>query len=113
MAILQKAHCQSPPLKTLNLRDGTRQIVIAVDTSLEVWGAILTQEDENKVQQLCHFESGLCNIAERRCDMGKRECHHLLKALEKFRNYVNGVRFLVETDYTIVVLQLNLPTNLP
>jgi hypothetical protein len=34
-----------------------------------------------------------------------------MKALKKFRNYVYGVRFLVETDANTLVHQLNLPAN--
>jgi len=34
-----------------------------------------------------------------------------MKALKKFRNYVYGVRFLVETFTNILVHQLNLPAN--
>ena len=111
MAILKEALCNAPALKTLDVRDGARQIVVGVDASLEGWGASLQQEDENMDWHLCRYESGLWNNAEKRYDAGKRECRGLMKALKKFRNYVYGVRFLVETDANTLVHQLNLPTS--
>lgn len=111
MAILQEVHCKAPALKALDLRDGARQIVVGVDTSFEGWGVIFQQEGENKDRHLCCYESGLCNNAERQYDVGKGKCHGLLKALKKFRNYVNGIRFLLETDDNALVYQLNSPTN--
>ena len=111
MAILKEALCNALALKTLVVSDGAGQIVVGVDGSLEVWGAILLQEDENKDRHRCCYESGLWNNAEKRYDPGKRECRGLMKVLEKFRNYAYGVRFLMETDANTLVHQLNLPTN--
>jgi len=34
-----------------------------------------------------------------------------MKAFKKFRNYVNGVRFLMETAANTLAHQLNLPSN--
>jgi hypothetical protein len=86
-------------------------IMIGVDASLEGCGAILQQEDENMDRHPCRYECGLWNNAERRYDAGKCECRGLMKALKKFRNYVYGVRFLVETDANPLVHQLHLPAN--
>jgi hypothetical protein len=85
--------------------------VVGVDTTLEGWGAILQQEDENKDRHPCHYESRLWNNAEQRYDAGQRECRGLMKVLKKFRNYVYGVRFLVEPDAKTLVHELNLPAN--
>jgi len=111
MAILKEALCNVPALKMLDVSDGAGQIVVGVDASLEVWGAILQQEDENKDRHPSHYQSGLWNNAEKRSDAGKRECRGLMKALKKFPNYVYGVRFPVETDANTFVHQLNLPAN--
>jgi len=111
MAILKEALCNAPALKTLDVSDGAGQILVGFDTSLEGWVAILQQEDENNDRHLSRYESGLWNKAEKRYDAAKRECRRLMKALKKFRNYVYGVRFLVETDANTLVHQLNLPTN--
>jgi len=111
MAILKEALCNAPALKRLDVSDGARQIVIAVDASLEGWGAILQQEYENEDRHPCRYESGLWKKAEERYDAGKRECGGLMKAIKKFGNYVYAVRFLVETDTNTLVHQLNLPAN--
>jgi len=98
MAILKEALCNAPALKTLDVSDGAGQIVVGVDVSLEGLGAILQQEDENKVRPPCRYESRLWNKAEEGYDEGKRECHGLTKEVQKFRNYVYRVRFPVEKD---------------
>jgi len=111
MAILKEALYNAPGLKTLDVSDGAGQIVVGVDASLEGCGAIFQQEDENKDRHPCRYGSGLWNNAEKRYHAGKRECRGLMKALKKFRNYIDGVRFLVETDANTLVHQLNLPAN--
>ena len=85
--------------------------MIAVDASLERWGAILQQDDEEGNRHPCRYESGLWTPAEKNYDAGQQECRGLMRALKKFRNYVYGVRFLVETDANTLVHQLNLPAN--
>jgi len=111
MAILKEAVCPAPALKTLDVSDGAGQIVVGVDSSLEGWRVILQQEDENMDWHPCCCESGLWQKAEKRYDAGNRECCGLMKALEKFRHYVYGVRFVVETDANTLVHKLNLPAN--
>jgi len=71
----------------------------------------LQEEDENKDQHPRRYECGLWNKAKIRYEAGKRECRGLMKALKKFRNYVYGVRFLVETDANTLVHQQHLPAN--
>jgi hypothetical protein len=111
MAMWKEALCNAPALKTLDVSDGAGQIVVGVDASFKGCRVILQQEDENKDRHPCRYESGLWNNAETRYDMGKRECRELMKAHKKFRNYVYGVRFLVETDGNTLVHQRNLPAN--
>jgi hypothetical protein len=111
MANLKEALCNAPALRTLDLSDGAGQIVVGVDASLEEWGVIMQQEDENKDQHPCRYESGLWNKAEKRYDAGKCECRGLMKALKKFHNNVYGVRFLFEADANTLVHQLHLSTN--
>ena len=111
MKVVKDALISAPALRTLDVEEGHGQIVIAVDASLEGWGAILQQEDEEGDRHPCRYESGLWTPAAKNYDAGKRECRGLIRALKKFRNYVYGVRFLVETDANKLVHQLNLPEN--
>jgi len=105
----KEALCNIPALKTLDISVGVGQIVVGVDAIFGGWRAIMQHEDKNKDRHPCHYRCRLCNQAEKRYDVGNCECCGLMKALEKFRNYVYGVRFLVETDATTSVHQLNLP----
>jgi hypothetical protein len=59
MAIVKEALRNVVDLKMLDISDGTGQIIIGVDASLEGWGAILQQEDENKDWHPCHYVSYL------------------------------------------------------
>jgi len=74
-------------------------------------GAIVQQEDENNDWDLCCYESGLLNQAEKRYDTGKREFGGLMNACEMVHNLIYGVRFLVVTDANTLVHQLILPAN--
>jgi hypothetical protein len=103
VAILTEALCNAPALKMLEVTNGTGQIFVGVDTSLEEWSAIWQHEDESKDRHPCRNASGLWNNAEKRYYAGKCECRGLMKALKKFSNYVYGVRFLVKTDANILV----------
>jgi hypothetical protein len=111
MAILKEDLCNAPALKTLDVSDGTGQIVVGVDASWEGWGAFFQQQDENKDRHPYRYERGLWNRAEKRYHAWKCECCGQMKAHEKFRNYVYEVSFLVETDSNRLVHQFNLPAN--
>jgi len=111
MVFLKKAHCNGPALKTLDVSDGAGPIVIGVDASLEGWGVMLQQEDENKDRHTCHYESGLWSTNEQRYDTGKRDCRGLMKPLKEFHNYIYGVRFFMQTNVYTLVHQLYVPDN--
>ena len=49
--------------------------------------------------------------AEKKYDAVKLECHSLLKALKKFRFWLFGRHFFVETDAQTLVWLLNQPPN--
>jgi len=59
IANLKEALCNVAALKMLDISDGAGKIVVQVDTSLEQWGAILQQEDENMDWHLCRYQSRL------------------------------------------------------
>jgi len=111
MPTLKEAPCKTPGLKTLDDSDGARQIVVQVDAPLQGWGVILKQENENQDRCPWRYDCGLTNKSEKRYDACKRGCRGLMKELKKFRNYVYGVRFLVEKDDNTLAHQMNLPAN--
>jgi hypothetical protein len=107
MRQLQEALTTAPALMPINYEKGAGEIILAADASLRGWGGVLMQLDKQDRRHPVRYESGLWNEAEKRYDAGKRECRGLLKALKKFRFYLYGVRFTVETDAKTLLAQLN------
>ncbi len=64
--------------------DDTGLIILAADTSLDGWGSVLMQEDENKKKYLAQYESSYWNPIEKGYDAIKYECQGVLKVLKKF-----------------------------
>ena len=113
MAILQKALTTAPALVTINYSEEAGEIIVAADASLEGWGAILMQIVEDR-RCPSRYESGLWNQAERKYDATKRECRAVLKAFKKFRSWLYGIHFTLETDANVLAAQLNRSgTDLP
>jgi len=90
MAFLMEALCNVPALKVLDVSDGARQIVRGVNASLEWWEVILHQDEEHMDRRSCRYDTWLWPKPQMRYDMGKHDCHRLMKALRRFRNYVYG-----------------------
>ena len=60
------------------------------------------------------YESGIWSTAEKKYDAIKRECRGVLKALKKVRYWLYWVRFIQETDASVLVAKLNRSgTDLP
>ena len=65
-------------------------------------------------QQPSRYESGIWSEAEQKYDATKRKCQRVLKAIRKFWYYLYGVRFVLETNASVLVAQLNQSgTDLP
>src|SRR5271156_2249386 len=114
MSALKTALTSAPALVKIIYMDGAGEIILAVDASLKGWGAVLMQLDAQGKQHPSRYESGLWNQAERNYDATKRECQGVLKALRKVRYWLYGVHFVLETDASVLVAQLNRSaTDLP
>lgn len=109
MAALQTALTSPPALLPIRYDGTAGRIVLGVDSSLDGWGAHLSQEelDNPKHRHPARYESGIWNQRERAYDAGKRECRGVLKALKKVKSYVYGVPFILEIDPKTLVAQLN------
>ena len=111
---LKLALTSAPALVKIIYTDGAGAIILAVDASLKGWGAILMQLDAEGRRHPSRYESGLWNKAEQGYDATKRECRGVLKALRKVRYWLYGVKFILETDASVLVAQLNRSaTDLP
>lgn len=89
-------------------------MIVTIDGGPRGWGAVLSQEDDKGVRKPIEFESGFWNEVENRYDQLKKEALALCKALKKFKYYVHGRKFKVETDANTLVWVLNqVPSDLP
>lgn len=113
---LKEALTTAPALRSIEypvqLSDGTMSevgdIIVATDASGTGWGAVLMQaEPRSKKRHPARFESGVWTGTELNYDAGKLECRGVLMALKKFRSYLYGVPFVLETDAATLVAQLN------
>jgi hypothetical protein len=75
MDTLKEALTSAPALRTLNYSEGAGEIILAVDASLQGWGAVLQQVDAvTGKRHPSRYQSGLWTEQESRYDAGKREC---------------------------------------
>src|SRR5439155_9557783 len=82
MNTLKTALTQAPALAKIDYSEGGGDIILALDTSLKGWGAVLMQLDAEGRKHPSRYESGLWNKAEMGYDATKRECRAGLKALQ-------------------------------
>ncbi|KAH5702140.1 hypothetical protein HBI20_255490 [Parastagonospora nodorum] len=114
MECLKQHLTSAPALVSVDYSEPVRPIIISVDGSKKGWGAVLQQEDLQGNKRPVRFESGVWSATERHWDSGKHECKAMLLALKKFRPWIYGVHFVVETDARTLVDQLNRSaTDLP
>ena len=109
---LKSSITEAPILISLDFSPSALHIVLHTDASTTIgWGAILSQKQRDGSIRPARFESGIWNDAEKKYDAIKLECHGLLKALKKFRFWLFGRYFTVETDAQTLVWLLNQPPN--
>jgi hypothetical protein len=114
MEHLKRTLTSAPALVSIDYTEPIRKIILAVDGSKKGWGAVIMQLDLNGHRHPIRFESGVWSTTERNWDSSKHECKALLLALKKFRSYIYGVRFEVETDAKTLIAQLQRSaTDLP
>ena len=95
-------------LRSLNYFLLTDEIILAVDFNLKKWSAILFQiNSETNKNYSSRYKSGLWTMFESKYDVMKRECRELLKTLKKVRFWLYEVRFIIEIDVNILIVQFN------
>ena len=75
------------------------------------WGGVLSQFQDDRKSHPARFESGILSDVERKYDAVKLEWRGLLKSLKKFRFWVCGRHFIIETDSRTLVWILSQPPN--
>ncbi|XP_062713751.1 uncharacterized protein LOC134290601 [Aedes albopictus] len=91
-----KAALVSAPV--LAMPDYSKPFAIACDASDTAIGAVLTQEINGEEHPISYFSQKL-SASERKYSVTERECLAVIRAIEKFRGYVEGIRFVVHCDH--------------
>ena len=94
----------SPPL--LRVPDLSKKVCLRVDASNVGLGAVLLQYWEN-IPQPVFYASRKLLPRERNYSAIEKECLALVWAVEKFRYYLYGQEFLIETDHRPLVYMRN------
>ena len=112
MDILKRKITEAPVLVSHDFAPAAGIIYLQVDASTTIgWGGILSQMQSDGRIQPARYESGIWSNTEKRYDAVRLECRGLLKALKKFRFWLYGRYFLLETDAQTLVWLLNQPPN--
>ena len=108
MNILKSILTIASTLKFLNYSFLIDEIILTVDFSLKKWNVILFQiNSETSKNHSSRYESGLWTMFESKYDVTKRKCRELLKTLKKVRFWLYKVRFTIEIDVNILIVQFN------
>lgn len=93
---LKQLLCTAP---VLNTPDYTKQFSISCDASDVAIGAVLTQGEDGDERVIAYFSQKL-SPAERKYSVTERECLAVIRAIEHYRGYVEGSRFVVFCDHS-------------
>jgi hypothetical protein len=96
----------------LHLFDRNKPTILKTDVSGYAWGAVLAQEHEG-IEFPVQYASGTLKSSERNWPAWKREAYGVLKALTKFKHYLEGIPFKIYTDHkaNIYILDPKSPLN--
>lgn len=83
----------------LAMPDYSQPFSIACDASDVAIGAVLTQEIDGAEHPIGYFSQKL-SASERNYSVTERECLAVIRAIEKFRGYIEGIRFTVYCDHS-------------
>ena len=83
----------------LRLPDFSRQFVLTTDASLVAVGAVLKQYFGDGLQPVA-YESRKLNSTQMRYSAYERELLGIVEALRKWRSYLQGQRFIIQTDHS-------------
>jgi hypothetical protein len=106
MATLKSYITSAPALMTPDYKTGG-MIFVGVDASKEGGGAVLEQIGRDGKRHPCRFESTLWSKTESTWHSTKLECKAVVWALKRFRVWLYGQHFTIETDAQTLIAQLN------
>ena len=79
--------------------DGSKELVLACDTSPYGVGAVLSHCLDNGEEQLITFASRTLSTTERNYSQLDKEALAVIVGVRKFHQYHSGKRFIIHTDY--------------
>lgn len=91
---------QAPVLAT---PDFNKKIIIQCDASDKAIGAVLVQKDETGEDRPISFISRKLRGAETNYTTTEKECLAIVFAMEKFKQYVEGLQFEIVTDHSALI----------
>lgn len=91
----------------LSFPDYTKKFTIQCDASNYGIGAILVQ-GEGDDERIIAYMSEKLSPAQRKYQTTERECLAVIRAIEKFRPYIKGTKFIVVTDHASLLWLTNL-----
>jgi ribonuclease HI len=75
-----------------------KPLVLRTDASNYGVGAVLSQVDESGEERVVSFASKVLDKAQINYTTSEKECYAIVYALEKFREYLEGHEFVLQTD---------------
>lgn len=82
----------------LAMPDYSKPFSVACDASDVAVGGVLTQEIDGEEHPISYFSQKL-SPSERKYSVTERECLAVIRAIEKFRGYIEGTKFTVFCDH--------------
>jgi predicted aspartyl protease len=82
--------------------------ILSTDASQFGIGAVLSQKDEHEREHPIHYASRSLNTAERNYSTIERELLAIVYAVDKFRYYLYGKKFIIITDHNPLVYLNNI-----
>ncbi|CAL8087458.1 unnamed protein product [Orchesella dallaii] len=87
---------------TLLHPDFNKPFVLRTDASDCGVGAVLLQENEDNQELPIAFASKALSTSQKNYSAAEKECYAVIFALEKFREYLDGATFAIQTDNTAI-----------
>jgi len=87
--------------------DNTRECELYTDCSDYACGAVLSQKNDEGTDKVLGYFSKTLSSAERNYSVYQKECLAILRAIEYFKQYLQGTHFTVFTDHFSLASILN------
>ena len=87
----------------VKIPDFSKPFIVRTDASKKAMGAVLLQEDDNNTRHVIEYFSKAFNDCQQRYATIEQEATSIISALERWRYYLLGRKFTLETDHRPLV----------